>query len=165
MEGCIQAIGDDVDKTYTIAMMSAYSTLPSVVVEDDDCVKPPLVSHSSIPIAHLTDRVTHSSRLLSFSLCLLTYVYKHIQKFDTVHVIAGPFANTIGTIVHIYHGIGWYTIKTSTCHLRIYCTDIELDDRLCVDDYVWVITADGLFLGRSGDMPRARLRSLNTCER
>lgn len=54
----------------------------------------------------------------------------------------------IGTVVHIYHRIGWYTIKTSTCHLRIYCMDIELDDRLCVDDYVWVITADGLFLGR-----------------
>lgn len=80
MEGCIQAIGDDVDKTYTIATTSAYSTLPSVVVEDDDCVEPPLVSHSSIPIAHLTDRVTHSSRLLSFLLCLLTYVYTSASK-------------------------------------------------------------------------------------
>ena len=80
MEGCIQAIGDDVDKMYTIATTSAYSTLPSVVVEDDDCVEPPLVSHSSIPIAHLTDRVTHSSQLLSFSLCLLTYVYTSASK-------------------------------------------------------------------------------------
>ena len=54
----------------------------------------------------------------------------------------------IGTVVHIYHGIGWYTVKTSTCHLQIYHTDIELDDRLCVEDYVQVITTDGPFLGK-----------------
>ena len=77
-------------------------------------------------------------------------VYKRIQKFDTVRIIAGPFFNTIGTVVHIYHGIGWYTIKTSTCHLRMYRTDIELNDRLCVDNYVWVINVNGSFFGRSG---------------
>ena len=64
MDGCIQAIGDDVDKMYTIATMSAHSTLPTVVLEDDDYVNPVLVSNSSIPTAHLADRITHSSRLL-----------------------------------------------------------------------------------------------------
>ena len=61
MEGCIQAIGDDVDKMYTIAMTSGHSTLPPVVLEDDDYVNPVLVSNSSIPTEHLTDRITHSS--------------------------------------------------------------------------------------------------------
>ena len=32
----------------------------------------------------------------------------------------------------------------------MYRTDIELDDRLCVDDYVRVINVNGSFFGRSG---------------
>ena len=64
IEGCIQAIGDNVDKMYTITMMSAHSTLPTVVLEDDNYVNPVLVSNSFIPTAHLTDRITHSSQLL-----------------------------------------------------------------------------------------------------
>lgn len=97
-----------------------------------------------------SDWQSYPFQLTAFILAVPAHVcvYKRIQKFDTVHIIAGPFANMIGTVVHIYHRIGWYTIKTLTCNLWIYRMDIELGDRLCMDDYVWVITTDGPFLGR-----------------
>ena len=76
-----------------------------------------------------SDWQSYPFQLTAFILAVPAHVcvYKCIQKFDTVRIIAGPFTNMIGTVVHIYHEIGWYTIKTSTCHLWIYWMDMELD--------------------------------------
>ena len=40
-------------------------------------------------------------------------------------------------------------MKTSSQYLRLYRTDIELEDRLCIHDFVRV-TVQGRFFGRHG---------------
>ena len=61
----------------------------------------------------------------------------------------GPFLDMIGTVNQICHGTGWFIVKTPSQYLRLYRTDIELEDRLCIDDFVRV-TGPGQFFGSQG---------------
>ena len=55
----------------------------------------------------------------------------------------------IGSVYKIYHGTGWYLVKTQSHVLRLYRTNLELEDRLCVQDFVR-ITVQGPFFGKQG---------------
>lgn len=149
MEGCIHEFGTDANNTYTIAATSAQSNIPAVVLESDKDIEPPTVSDYLITAIYLTNRTIQPTALI-FAVPAHVCVYKRIQKFDSVRIIGGPFVNTSGTVKHIYHGTGWYIIGTPKVSLRLYRTDIELNDRLCVDDFVRVSTPNSPFLGRRG---------------
>ena len=84
-----------------------------------------------------------------FALPVEVCIYKRIKKFDIVRIIGGPFVDTIGTVEEIYHGTGWYIVKTPKHYLRLYRTNIELHDQLCISDFVQV-TVHGSFLGKEG---------------
>lgn len=76
-------------------------------------------------------------------------IYKRIQKYDIIRVLGGMFADMVGFVNDVYHGTGWYVVKTASHSLRLYRTSMELEDRLCVQDFVR-ITARGPFLGKQG---------------
>lgn len=84
-----------------------------------------------------------------FALPVEVCIYKHIKKFDIIHIIGGPFVDMIGTVEEIYHGTSWYIFKTPKQCLWLYRTNMELHDRLCIGNFVWV-TIHGSFLGKEG---------------
>ena len=91
-----------------------------------------------------------------FALPAEVCLYKRIQKFDIVRVLAGPFVDTIGFVDEVYHGTGWYMVKTPSRCLRLYRANIELEDRLCVDDFVRVV--HGPFLGKQGTVRKVDVK-------
>ena len=82
-----------------------------------------------------------------FALPVEVCIYKCIKKFDIVHIIGGPFINTIGTVEEIYHSTGWYIIKTPKHCLQLYHTNIELHDQLCTSNFVQVTVHGVAVLG------------------
>ena len=55
----------------------------------------------------------------------------------------------VGFINNIYHGTGWYVVKTASHSVQLYQTSMELEDQLCIHDFVQ-ITAHGPFFGKQG---------------
>ena len=108
---------------------------------------PPLVI-----VCYCSTRYSNSTIQTASAICTFpteVSVYKRIQKYDTVRILTGPFLNVIGTVNQICHGTGWFIMKTSSQYLQLYRTDIELEDRLCIDDFVRV-TGPGQFFRSQG---------------
>ena len=138
-EGCIKDINSDVNGAYTITVMTAQSNVLTVVVKIDGDIRPPTeVSDIFLPVPYIMPMITKQITSMIFALPVEICIYKHIKKFDIICIIGSPFIDMIGTVEEIYHGTGWYIVKTPKHCLQLYPTNVELHDQLCIGDFVWV---------------------------
>ena len=148
-EGCIQAIGVNFNDKYTISVTSTQSSLLTVVLESDRVIEPSTVSeHLPISSLHHSNLDSQIASMISAFPAEVT-IYKHIQKYDSVRILASPFIDIVGLVDRIVNSTGWYIVKTPSLCLCLYQMHIDLEDWLCVEDFVW-ITVHGLFFGKQG---------------
>lgn len=149
-EGCIISLVQDAQDEYTVRLTSAEDGLPTVVLEDDVETKPMLVSvGSAIRFVRASLILYHKSDDLIMVLPAEVAIHTRIQLFDTVRVLKELFLDLTGYVCRVFDGSGWYMVQTPTHRLRLYRSNIELMDRLCVDDLVRVIF-HGAFYGKQG---------------
>lgn len=146
-EGCIAALGPDLQDDYSLSPTDANATMPTLVLEDETIDEPRIVSDGLTRYASFSF-IQQSDTVLSVLPAEVAFL-RRIQLFDTVRVLHGPFSDTTGYVRQKYDGTGWFMVQTLRQRLRLYRSNIELLDRLCVNDPVRVI-AVGNFYGKQG---------------